>query len=919
MFRKAISYILLAVLMTISARAQYSINMVSDTLIINTADHTSGIIYDNGGPSEHYSNSFDGVLILQSAPGVAITIEGSYHTEHHYDKLSIYDGYGSGSTALFYDISGTGTIPPTTAYSGYMTITFHTDGSVSYPGFEFSFFSCTNTACTNKPYNLSIDSITPHSAHLSWSANTPGNTFVVVVNDSSYFTTDTMIDLTGLNSSTSYLVEVYDIEDSAERCCHTLEQFRSECALAVNFPYDDLTASNVTCYYGDFANPYRYTGVIDLGSNDNRSRHTIHNDISETDPRTDNQLKCVPDGYCSSVRLGNWNTGAEGEAIEYTFTIDTNERDLLLLKYAAVMEDPSHSTNEQPRFEFGIFDNMGNTINSCYNATFVSSSSLGWNEGVSSNILWKDWTTVGVDLVPLHGQTITVRLTTVDCDPGAHYGYAYFVLDLSNKNMTSESCSSVENTYHAPAGFNYQWYRLGQEDDILSTSDSLYVSTGGFYQCRLSFIGAPNDAEHADCYFTMNVYAGQRYPTAAFMPVVVDTISSCSERQIRMFNASFVAIDSARTQRIANRCESYLWNFGDGSTSTEISPTHTFSPGLHKVTLYAMLADGECTDSLTMVVNAGEYCHSYDTTYAVICDNDSVVFYDSTYRTTGVYDHSDTSSSQIINIHTLVLTVNPTIINTVEESVAQNQIPHTFRDMVFHSDADTTLFWPAERPGCDTIMHYSLTVWRNIHDTIRHYICESELPFSDGGYTFYHDSTATQAYGGSHGEDSTITYIVKVIPNTDTTIYDTIIDYQLPWYVLDTVFNDSVDDYVYVTTNEAGCDSTIHYHLHIFWNGDHCDTNLTYPNVVTPNGDGKNDRFVIGGLIENNCFKYNELIIYNRWGREVYRVQNINNESQWWDPNDKRCPAGTYYFMFRAHGVNIRTMHKGVIEVLNAK
>lgn len=917
---KYIALILLAILSFNFAKAQYSVNMTRDTIIINTADYPVGNIYDDGGPFSNYSNVFDGIVILVSSPGVPIILSGSFDTESNFDKINIYDGWGTDPEHIMSNLSGSGNIDSITSYSGYMTISFHTDRSVTSSGFELSYTSCINASCTNKPFNLTFGNIGPNSAQISWSANTPG-TFIVETNDTAYLVSDTSLELNSLQSSTLFNVAVYDINDSANRsCCYTTGRFSTECEFQVNFPYDNLYDSNVTCYYGSYQNPYQNVGVIDFSSNSMLSRHTIHSDRNETDSRTENLLRCVPDGYCTSVRLGNWMTGAEAESIEYNITVDTNERDLLLLKYAAVMEHPYHSTSEQPKFEFGIFDSAGNSINECYNATFISSNELGWNINSFGNIVWKDWTTVGVDLVPLQGQTITIRLTTYDCSLTAHFGYAYFVLDLSNKNMTSESCTTIENTYHAPSGFNYEWYRIGQEDDVISTSDSLHVTTEGFYQCRLSFIGAPNDEAHANCSFTMNVYAGLRYPVADFRPEVIDTVSSCADRTIKMVNTSFVATDTTHTTRIQNRCESYLWNFGDGSTSTDINPTHTFTPGLHRVTLYAMLARGECTDSLTLEVNAGRYCAIYDTVYATICDNDTIEFLGSTFNTAGVYSIQDTAeTTMIISVHSLSLNVNPTNSVTIFDTVVENNLPHYFHSMTFSTDADSSMFFAADRPACDTIIEYHLKVWHNISDTILHYICNSDVPFHDGGFTFYNDSIASSSYGGIHGEDSLVTYIIHIIPSTDTTIYDTIIDYQLPWVVWDTVFNDSVAGYEYITVNEAGCDSTIHYNLHVFWNGDHCDTNLTYPNVVTANGDGKNDRFVIGGLIENNCFKYNELIIYDRTGRKVYHMHNIHEESQWWDPNEKRSPAGTYYFIFKAHGVNIHTMHKGVIEVLREK
>ena len=94
------------------------------------------------------------------------------------------------------------------------------------------------------------------------------------------------------------------------------------------------------------------------------------------------------------------------------------------------------------------------------------------------------------------------------------------------------------------------------------------------------------------------------------------------------------------------------------------------------------------------------------------------------------------------------------------------------------------------------------------------------------------------------------------------------------------------------------------------------DTTLKFSNLVTPNGDGYNDRFVIGGLIENNCFKYNELTIYDRSGHQVYHHRNIATDDDWWNPAANRIPAGTYFYYFKAHGITIHTQHIGVIEVL---
>ena len=268
------------------------------------------------------------------------------------------------------------------------------------------------------------------------------------------------------------------------------------------------------------------------------------------------------------------------------------------------------------------------------------------------------------------------------------------------------------------------------------------------------------------------------------------------------------------------------------------------------------------------------------------------------------------------SIHLHIFIPNQT---DIYDTIVENQLPWQCPDATIYAQIDTDFHHPDTLLPCDSIIHYHLHVHHNIHDTLLYYACESDLPVQFEDTLFYQEGQGLFRHTGSHGEDSIVIFILHIIPSSDTTIRDSIAEDQLPWFFLDTVFNDTVADYIFHTFNEAGCDSIIHYNLFIFWNGDHCDTALSYPNVVTPNGDGTNDCFVIGGLIEHTCFKYNELTIYDRYGHCVYHKRNIATEDDWWDPAAQRTPAGTYFYYFKAHGVNIWTQHRGVIEVLRDK
>jgi gliding motility-associated-like protein len=91
---------------------------------------------------------------------------------------------------------------------------------------------------------------------------------------------------------------------------------------------------------------------------------------------------------------------------------------------------------------------------------------------------------------------------------------------------------------------------------------------------------------------------------------------------------------------------------------------------------------------------------------------------------------------------------------------------------------------------------------------------------------------------------------------------------------------------------------------------------LQFPNLVTPNGDGTNDTWVIVNLIEFGNYSMNELWIYDRTGAQVYHVKNIRHADQFWDPNATRSPDGTYYYRFSAKGEYGLVKRNGLIEVM---
>ncbi|MEZ4943427.1 MAG: gliding motility-associated C-terminal domain-containing protein [Saprospiraceae bacterium] len=72
------------------------------------------------------------------------------------------------------------------------------------------------------------------------------------------------------------------------------------------------------------------------------------------------------------------------------------------------------------------------------------------------------------------------------------------------------------------------------------------------------------------------------------------------------------------------------------------------------------------------------------------------------------------------------------------------------------------------------------------------------------------------------------------------------------------------------------------------------------PTIITPNGDGANDIFVIPFYCLNNGEEVpkNEVTIFNQWGDQVFHAQPYNND---WEGtyNGQDLPAGTYFYVVK--------------------
>ena len=87
---------------------------------------------------------------------------------------------------------------------------------------------------------------------------------------------------------------------------------------------------------------------------------------------------------------------------------------------------------------------------------------------------------------------------------------------------------------------------------------------------------------------------------------------------------------------------------------------------------------------------------------------------------------------------------------------------------------------------------------------------------------------------------------------------------------------------------------------------------LYIPNTFTPNGDGINDTFGISG----EAIKEFNMIIYNRWGDQVFSSNNTNTR---WDGTfqGKKVSSGTYvYKVIATDPTGTRQTQEGNVNVI---
>ena len=79
-----------------------------------------------------------------------------------------------------------------------------------------------------------------------------------------------------------------------------------------------------------------------------------------------------------------------------------------------------------------------------------------------------------------------------------------------------------------------------------------------------------------------------------------------------------------------------------------------------------------------------------------------------------------------------------------------------------------------------------------------------------------------------------------------------------------------------------------------------CNDIIVY-NVLTPNGDGENDVWIIKGIQD---YPDNSVQIFDKWGDVVYKKDHYENDWDGKGTSGDYLPAGTYFYLVKLNTVN---------------
>ncbi|ALI98414.1 gliding motility-associated C-terminal domain-containing protein [Rufibacter tibetensis] len=378
----------------------------------------------------------------------------------------------------------------------------------------------------------------------------------------------------------------------------------------------------------------------------------------------------------------------------------------------------------------------------------------------------------------------------------------------------------------------------------------------------------------------------------------------------------------------------YTWNFGDGTTSTELSPDHLYAaPGTYTVSLVVKGANScEQTFSKAITINPTPKA---DFSPSVGCITDAVTFQDMSSLLSGnltrwAWDFGDGSTASTQNpTHRYARIGSYTVRLTVTSEFGCTQ---TISKTVTISPA------PIAQAGPDQLICGSVTATLAANTPAP---ATGQWTVTQGtGGTFANAASPTTTFSGTMGTTYTLRWtvsnspcvnatddvVIRLMPTPEVEAGNDILlirgesieiqakaQGKLTWSPAIGLSNPSIANpiaspeettkYYLRSVSEAGCPNVDSLTVTVI-------DRLQIPTAFSPNGDGSNDSWVLEGIED---YPRITIEVYNRWGQQVYTSRGYPSP---WDGkrNGVDLPIGAYYYIIDPN--NGRSKMTGPLTIL---
>ena len=304
------------------------------------------------------------------------------------------------------------------------------------------------------------------------------------------------------------------------------------------------------------------------------------------------------------------------------------------------------------------------------------------------------------------------------------------------------------------------------------------------------------------------------------------------------------------------------WNFGDSTFSTGKDPLHTYmKDGIYSVLVRATSDKGCVNSVIKNAVVQPLPVVNISTPKAKFCDGDNSVL---------------TGNS---GMRLYEWKLNGAVVGTSQTLTVTKQGWYKLK-----------IWAPIALGGCSNEDSIFITVW--------------PLPIADAGRdTSIHKGQSVNLKGKGAGLNGSYQWTTSTIPNFLTPAAGNVANV--------TSKPDATITYILTVTDRNTCVDVDTVTITVV-----PDFDLKIHNVVTPNGDGFNDTWIIDNI---EAYPNAEVAIINRYGSEVYKKKGYLNE---WDgtkdaPGGENLPDGAYYYVITMEGND--TVYKGAINLIRSE